>query len=189
MQYKSLKIGLFVLLALAQLYFPASMIWQQQKTITEGKAYRFETAPVDPNDPFRGKYITLRFTTENFYSDEIENLPEAGKVFVLLGEDENGLAKIENVQSSQPEANKDYFIAEVDYKNLNRGFVNLSFPFDKYYMEESKAYEAEMAHWRARRDTSQLTYALVMVSEGNTALEDVILDGVSIKEVVEAVAD
>lgn len=189
MQYKSLKIGLFVLLALAQLYFPASMIWQQQTTITKGTAYRFETAPVDPNDPFRGKYITLRFEQERYYSDQINTLPNSGKVYVLLGEDENGFAKIEKVQSESPDPNQDYMIAEVRSKYEEQNLLRLKFPFDRYYMEESKAYEAELAHRRARRDSTQLTYALVMVNGGNTALEDVVLDGVSIKEVVETVAD
>ncbi|MEM6346200.1 MAG: GDYXXLXY domain-containing protein [Bacteroidota bacterium] len=189
MQYKSIKIGLFVLLALVQLYIPANMIWQQQKTITQGKAYRFETAPVDPNDPFRGKYITLRFTAEDYSPEDWDAIPSRGKINVLLGEDENGLAKVIGLQSSEPEAGVDYFKAEIGYKNKSRQIVSLYFPFDKFYMEESKAYEAELAHRRARRDSSQLTYALVMVRDGETALEDVIIDGVSIKEVVESVQD
>ena len=93
MSAKSIKISLFVVLALAQLYFPASMIWEQQKTIKGGKAFRFETAPVDPNDPFRGKYITLEFTAEDFHSEYVAGYPESGKVFVLLGEDEKGQGK------------------------------------------------------------------------------------------------
>lgn len=185
MSPKIIKIGLFVLLALAQVYIPANMIWQQQKTITNGKAFRFETAPVDPNDPFRGKYITLQFTAEDYYSDHISSLPGDGKIFVLLGEDEKGLAKIEDVQSVKPENTSDYFVAEIDYKYPDENLLRLIFPFDKYYMEESKAYEAELAHRRSRRDSTQLTYALVMINDGKTALEDVVLDGVSIKEVVE----
>ncbi|MEL7533879.1 MAG: GDYXXLXY domain-containing protein [Bacteroidota bacterium] len=144
---------------------------------------------IDPNDPFRGKYITLRFEQESYYSDQIDSLPESGEVFVLLGEDENGFAKIEKVQTEKPDGSQDYMITDIYRKYENRNLLRLNFPFDRYYMEESKAYEAELAHRRARVDSSQKTYALVMVNEGKTALEDVILDGVSIKEVVEAVED
>ena len=133
MQYKSIKIGLFVLLALVQLYIPANMIWQQQKTITQGKAYRFETAPVDPNDPFRGKYITLRFTAEDYSPEDWDAIPSRGKINVLLGEDENGLAKVIGLQEFKPEAGVDYFKAEIDYKNKSRQIVSLHFPFDKYF--------------------------------------------------------
>ncbi|MFK7922277.1 MAG: GDYXXLXY domain-containing protein [Bacteroidia bacterium] len=185
MSPKSIKIALFVVLAIAQIYFPVSMIWQQEETINNGQAFRFETAPVDPNDPFRGKYITLRFTAEEFYSDQSSTLPNAGKVFVLLGEDEEGFAKVESVQVERPTEGQHYISAEIWGNYEEDNWVRLKFPFERYYMEESKAYEAELAHRRSRRDSTQKTYALVMVQEGNSALEDVVLDGVSIKEVVE----
>jgi hypothetical protein len=51
-------------------------------------------------------------------------------------------------------------------------------------MEESKAYEAEMVHIESSRDTSQITYALVYIKEGDAVLKDVLIDDVSIVEIV-----
>ena len=63
---KKTQIVLFVLVALAQLYVPAKMIWDQEDVLKNGSEYKFKTDPVDPNDPFRGKYITLSFDNNTF---------------------------------------------------------------------------------------------------------------------------
>ena len=52
---------LFVIVALIQLFVPAQVILQQESVLETGNVYRFKTQPVDPNDPFRGKYITLNY--------------------------------------------------------------------------------------------------------------------------------
>ncbi len=39
-------------MVLAQLYVPASMIFRNERVIREGTAFKFKTAPIDPNDPF-----------------------------------------------------------------------------------------------------------------------------------------
>ena len=54
----------FILVALLQLFVPANMIWQEEGTIQEGTEFHFKVAPVDPNDPFRGKYISLAFEAD-----------------------------------------------------------------------------------------------------------------------------
>ena len=60
-QHLLILLGVFVLVALMQLFVPANMIWSREKVLNEGKIYKFKTAPIDPNDPFRGKYISLNF--------------------------------------------------------------------------------------------------------------------------------
>ena len=52
-------------------------------------------------------------------------------------------------------------------------------------MEESKAYEAELTYRQSQRDTTKLTYALVSIKNGDAVLKDVLIDGISIKEIVE----
>ena len=60
----------FIVVALVQLYVPAQMIWESEGVIAAGTAYKFNTAPVDPKDPFRGKYITLNYSDNSI---KIEN--------------------------------------------------------------------------------------------------------------------
>ena len=69
---------------------------------------------------------------------------------------------------------------------LETNKLRIEYPYDRYYMEESKAYEAEVKFREAQRDTSQLTYALVNIRNGQSVLKDVMIEGISIKELVES---
>lgn len=182
MNYKII-VPAFILMVLAQLYVPASMIFQKERVITQGTAYKFKTAPIDPNDPFRGKYITLSF---NENAVKVENAAEwnsADQIFVQLTNDSNGYAIIESVTKEQPVNGNDYIKANIDYiltDTLSTIFVR--YPFDRFYMEESKAPVAEQVYTEAAIDSNQVAYALVMVREGDAVVRDVVIDGVSIVE-------
>lgn len=56
-----LKIILLIVLFAIQLAIPGYMIFEQNQILTEGTAYKFKTRPIDPYDPFRGRYVTLAF--------------------------------------------------------------------------------------------------------------------------------
>ncbi len=53
-------IAAFFCVALLQIYTPVSMIIARESTLKEGVLFRFKTAPVDPYDAFRGRYVALR---------------------------------------------------------------------------------------------------------------------------------
>jgi uncharacterized membrane-anchored protein len=178
-----ITIPAFILMVLAQLYVPASMIFQKERVITQGTAYKFRTAPIDPNDPFRGKYITLSF---NENAVKVENATEwntADQVFVRLTTDADGYALIQSVTKDQPINGNDYIQANIDYiitDTLSTVFIR--YPFDRFYMEESKAPVAEQVYNEAAIDSNQVAYALVMVRDGEAVVRDVVIDGVSIVE-------
>src|SRR5690554_461138 len=60
----------FILVAIIQLAVPAKMIWDKENVLKSGKEFKFETAPVDPTDPFRGKYIALNYKENTYSSDD-----------------------------------------------------------------------------------------------------------------------
>ncbi|UUC46162.1 GDYXXLXY domain-containing protein [Flavobacterium cerinum] len=175
---------LFSIVALIQLAVPTSMIWENQKTIENGTVYKFKTAPIDPNDPFIGKYIALQYALESFPSKD--SIWESGDpVFIYLGKDTDGFATLKKaVKNKEKDNPDDYVIAKVNY-NFD-GVVHFIFPFNTYYMEESKAYDAETAYREQVRDTtsSYPTYALVHVKDGKAVLSDVIIKNTPIKEYV-----
>lgn len=74
-----------------------------------------------------------------------------------------------------------WYVSESDPRRLM-----IDYPFDRYYMEESKAQEAEDTHRRAQRDTTRITYALVSVKNGDAVVKDILIDGISISEIVKA---
>lgn len=185
MKTKNLLIA-FAITALVQLFVPMKMIFDYNITEKEGTVYNFKAEPVDPYDPFRGKYVTLAYTMESLTVKD--TAWESGKtVYISLKKDKDGFAVADNVSADKLEKETDYVSAEVFYYNKHDKNLRVTLPFNRYYMEESKAPEAEAAY---REYTTSLkdfkpAYAVVAVKDGNAVLTDVIIDGMPIKEYVE----
>jgi len=186
MKNKKLIVALFVVVSLVQLYVPAKMIFDSEDVLKTGVAYKFEAAPVDPNDPFRGKFITLRYKENSIEVADENEWKENELVYVILGKDKEGFAKIENITKVAPKNTSDYLKVTVDDVTGDKSNkVYIEYPFDRYYMEESKANDAELTYNQAVRDTIvHSTYALVYVKNGEAVLHDVLIDAVSIKDIV-----
>lgn len=187
MKNKKIIITLFVIVALVQLYVPAKMIFDSENVLKKGVAYKFEAAPVDPNDPFRGKFINLRFKENSIQVADQSEWKDNEQVYVILGKNNEGYAKIAYITKEIPKNTSDYVKASIDIVSGDKSnLVYVEYPFDRYYMEETKAYEAELTYNEAIRDTAiHDTYALVYVKNGEAVLQDVLIDDISIKEIVE----
>lgn len=185
---KKLLLPLLLLMCLAQWIVPGKLIYDSEKTTEEGISFKFKIRPVDPYDPFRGKYITLSFDDNNVIRDTLEEFSRDQSVFVLVEADSTGFAKVKEISNSifsQP----NYFEASVLWQNKskedNLQTIELDFPFKKFFLEESLAPEAETAYSESRNDTIP-AYALVSVMDGKAILRDVILNDSSIADVVKA---
>src|SRR5690606_9569132 len=172
---------LFMVVAIAQAFVPLKMIYDTEKINDEGTVYKFKTQPIDPNDPFRGKYVTLRFEAENFKTtDTTWNRNE--DVYVCIENDNEGYASIKEILKEKPQEG-DYFKAKTVY--FVSGGLRLNFPFDRYYMEESKAPQAEAAYRKySTAENPKPAYALVAIKDGDTYLKVVIVDDKPIREYV-----
>lgn len=190
MKFKKTIWVFFVLMVLAQLYVPASMIWTSEDVLASGKAFKFKTAPIDPNDPFRGKYITLRYDIDRIEIPETHDWIEGEPLFVSLDEDPEGFAKIAAISKEKPGVTIDFVSAKVDFiTSYEKTELIIEYPFERFYMEESKAYDAELTYRDSQRDSTQTTYALVHIKDGNAVLKDVLIDGIPIRELVKMEQD
>ncbi len=184
MANKSVIWLLFALMAIAQLAIPALMIKGQEDTLSTGTAYRFKTRPVDPYDLMRGKYITLRF--DETWAKSTSAWKTGDIVFITLSEDKLGFARLEEAFHQRPASETDYLEISLDgYHFEERDSIYVSLPFNRYYMEESKAQAAEDLYRESARSEEVEAYALVMVKDGKAVLKDVMLDGIPIKQAVE----
>ncbi len=165
---RSGRLILFGLVALAQLAVPASMIWKREQTLRHGSVWRFRTAPVDPVDAFRGRYVALEFEAEGV---EISPPPNANlneTVFVTLRQSADGFAEIDQVLSARPPG--DAFIeAQLAGKTI-------SLPFDKYWVTERDAPAADAAYRALSRRDKRSAFVTVRVFRGDAALEQLYLD-------------
>jgi len=182
---KKFAIPAFFIMALAQVYFPAQIIFNSEKVFREGNEFLFKTAPIDPTDPFRGKYIVLSFEETSARVSNAVDWNYGDPVYVSLSTNEKGYATIQSISKDKPENSEDYVKASIGYvSGDSAAHVTIQYPFDRFYMEESKAYDAEIIYSESLRDTAQVTYALVAVKNGDAVVKDVVINGVPVREAV-----
>ncbi|WP_271783455.1 GDYXXLXY domain-containing protein [Aquimarina algiphila] len=173
----------FIALALVQVFAPLKMIYDNEDILTSGTVYKFKTRPIDPTDPFRGKYVTLQFQINSFATSD-STYVKGDKIRVYIENDEDGFAKIYQISKEPLDIKNDYVKAQVTYVYQDR--VTFELPFNRFYMEETKAYDAEKAYAKANRDgVIDNVYALVYIKNGQSVLDNLIIDNMPIQEYVE----
>lgn len=184
MNNKKILLTALIVVAVVQLTIPIKMIWDKEDVLELGKEFKFETEAVDPTDPFRGKYIVLRFKENRIAIDSDRDWKEGENVFVHLNMDPHGFAKIKSVSKEKPTDTQDFVKAKVQFIDTFRSrTMNIAYPFDRFYMEESKAFDAEQEYIKSQADSTKTTYALVSIKDGYAVLKDVLIDGVSVVEI------
>lgn len=173
---KSARLLLFALLAAAQLAVPAYMIARQQITLREGRVFKLRTAPVDPYDAFRGRYVALRFDAGSLPSTE--PWKQGQRAFAILGEGGDGFAKVERLVAEPAPGANDAIPVTIGWAN------RLNFPFERYYLEESVAPQAEKAYQTANRRESQNAWVTIRVRDAYAALEELFIEGKPIRDFV-----
>ncbi len=175
----------FLFVVAVQVYVPASMILDNEDILITGKTFKFLVEPIDPNDPMRGKYITLRFKENTFTTTEI-NLYDWGEdIFVILDKNPDGYAEIQSLSKEIPH-NSDFVEAKIWSISIfnDTTSINISYPFDRFYMDEFLAPKAEIIYNESLGDSLTTTYALVKIKEGKAVLKDVMIDEKSIKDMI-----
>lgn len=200
MQNRKIYLLLFAALAMVQLYVPVQMILSKESIKSQGTAYKFKVAPLDPNDPFRGKYIRLDFEIDRYNDSnnalDLPDLPynEDRTAYALLGVNDHGFAVLSDISLEKPEAinyvevKARYFFKHDSLSRKGRR-VHVDFPFERFYMDENKAPKAERLQQELRLDSNSVTYARVFIYKGESVLDDVLVDGVSISEMVENLSE
>lgn len=182
MKSSRIVLALFVVVALVQLSVATSQLWRSEWTLRTGNAYKFRTAPVDPYDAFRGRYVALSFEEREAPWEGKAHSTRGDTAYAVLGTDTNGFAKVLRVTSEKPESG-DYLRVKTGYSGTpNR--MNFSFSFDRFYMEERKAPEAERVYRENNRwaNSKRNTYALVRVRNGVGVIEDLFVGDKPIRE-------
>ena len=177
-------LSIFVVVVLAQLFIPAKMIFDHENILEVGIAFKFKTQPVDPSDPFKGKYIRLNYETASAASKD-STWVSGETVFVGIATDSLGFAMADSVFGERPETGS-YVTAIVEWYDYREKVLHFSLPFDEFYMNEEKAYDAELAYANAQSDSlPNNTYALVYILNGNGVLENVFINDIPIAKYVE----
>lgn len=178
-----LTITAFVILALMQTGVPLSMIARREATLKNGAVLKFRTAPVDPYDAFRGRYVALNVQQNSVSVTNAAGFARHQSVFVTFGNDASGFAVITGARSERPREG-DYIKARITY--VSGKTLHLRFPFDRYYMNEKLAPEAERAYREHSRRGKLDAFIKVRVSGGFAVIEDLFVSGKPILEFLNA---
>lgn len=181
MKTKSL-LFLFAVAVILQLAVPAAMIAKRERVLRDGRAFKFRTAPVDPADAFRGRYVALNLEQNRMAVPLGSDYARGQKVYAVLMEDDAGFATITDLRPERPDT-EPYLATRIRYVYNTNAFLDL--PFDRFYMEEDAAPAAEKAYWEHSRRTNTAAYIQVRIENGFGVLEDLYLDGTPIQAYLE----
>ena len=176
---------LFILLVLFQVYVPASIVFNQERIYFAGATYKMQLAPIDPNDPFRGKYIILSFRENITKLPEDSKLEEGKTVYVVMKPGKNDFLAIDSIASEFKSVKAPAVCIKASIGSISEtsnGYkeAHIDYPFTRFYVEESKASEAEQRYLKAANDTNSLSYGLLSVYNENVLVNDVIINGESL---------
>jgi uncharacterized membrane-anchored protein len=178
---KKLAVSAFVVVAIVQWMIPANMIWEKNKTLVRGEVFKFATAPVDPTHPFIGKYVHLDFNEAHSSFPAAGDYKSGETIYVVYKKDKKGYAQVAGISRTKPSTHN-YLQAKVNYINSINNEQTLFFqlPFNRFYMEEYKAPRAEKLYLERSPDTTNKTYALVSLFDGDAVIKDVFINDTSI---------
>lgn len=180
---------LFGVMVVAQLAVPAWMIAGREWTLRNGAVYKFRTAPVDPYDAFRGRYVALAFDANRVPVEDVREWNPGDTVYAVVEEGPDGYARL-SAASKTPPAAPNYIRAIAGYTtpigpdspDRQPSEIVLELPFDRFYMDEFRAPEAEQAYREHSTRSTQDCYAAVRVYKGQAAIEDLYIAGEPMSE-------
>ena len=177
-------IAALVIIAVVQVAVPVTMIVQREAIVQTGRPYKFRTRPVDPADAFRGRYVGLAFEQDHAPYGSRDELQPDMELFGRVEEAADGFAVVREVTAAPPD-HGDYLKVQTHgwYKE-HGGVVHFTLPFDRYYLEETQAPQAEQAYLEKNRrnSTNSDTYAVVRIKDGDAALVDLSVGGKPIQD-------
>jgi len=180
---RSLRLALFVVVALVQLAVAGGAIVKSELALRTGEAFRFRIQPVDPVDAFRGRYVAIRFAVERAPATDDLEVRSGETIYVRLDVDADGYAALGQAKTDRPRGSS--------YLRLRAGVVSpdeegnrwvwVALPFRRYYMDEDRAPEAERAVWAGRRGQREASIS-VRVRNGVGVIEELYIDDVPIHQ-------
>ncbi len=205
---KKFQLVLFLVLAAACIAAPLSIVLKYEKTLAAGTQFKFRTAPVDPYDPFRGRYVALRFQNDKMTLKESDvkdddTCRDDQAWFVRIDVDKEGFA-IPVEASRQPLAGENVIKVKARVrrewnakkeKPKDRYTLDITYPFTRYYLPEHIAPAAEKLYDESLRRAGNndenlarptMTWATVRIKDNRAVIEELYING---KPAIEAVRE
>lgn len=186
-KYTLLILGLLIAIQFA---IPFTMIQQRENILNNGELFRFKTRPIDPADPFQGRYVQLGIDNNYIPTSTNDSVKIRYKtpIYASLETGADGFAHFVNWSREKPTngsflktryrgTRREWIAATETY--IHKG-MRIDIPFDRYYMDEAKAPRAELLTREATRATN--CWVNVRILDGKAVIEDVFAEGQSLRD-------
>jgi len=179
MNKNKLLFKIFIALAIIQLAVPLYMIWRWENILQTGQQYTWVTAPVDPYDALRGRYVDLRFKEMKGPILGNQKLNSGQTAYAMIATDQNDYAFISGISAYRPEGEGNSYIKiKVSYVQ-DDNIAHFMLPFTRYYMPEDLAPGAQQAY---RKSAGRLATVSVRVKDGYGVVEQLYIGDKTIYE-------
>jgi uncharacterized membrane-anchored protein len=179
---KTLPFIIFGIAVLAQWAAPLSQIWTHEQVLAKGTLIKLKCSAPDPYDPLRGRYLAVRPDQSRADVPASLELKSGTQVYALLTTGADGFATVSSL-SLTPPASGDYLRVKAGYVYENKAHID--WPFDRFYVNEKLAPEADKWFAENIRSVQGIT-AEVRVLNGHAVLEDLSFDGKPFREILKA---
>ena len=174
----ALRIGLWAVLAVAQLCVPAWMIIGQERVLREGRQIKFNTRPGDPADLFRGRYVALAFNIDRVPRALVRGEFQHGdEGFLEVRENADGFAETVALHKEKPDGQ---LVLKATVNFITPETVGVELPFNRYYMDENAAPAAEAAYNERVLDAD--TWVTVRMLRGRAVIEQLYIGGKPVRD-------
>jgi len=177
---KALPWIVFGIAALAQWAVPVAGIMQYEQVLAQGSLVKIKCGAPDPYDPLRGRYLAVRPEQHQAGVPQFMKLGRGMRVYGTITTGADGLASITSL-SLTPPAGGDYIRLKSDY--VYDGKASILWPFDRFYINEKLAPEADKWFAENLRSANGIT-AEVRVLRGRAVLADLSLDGTPFRDIL-----
>lgn len=184
--YKLILGIVFGALCLAQIGVVLFQIMSYEKILKEGESFYFKVLPLDPYDPFRGRYVTLRFENATKAPIAQGQSKENQSLGYAILEHQEKLDSVKEITFIKPQMGN---FLEVNVKNNKlrntqnntSSMVYFSLPYDRFYMREDIAPKAEKV---LRLRSGVEVRAKLKVLNGKGVIEELLVGEIPLSEYV-----
>jgi hypothetical protein len=192
MKHKQLIVGLFVLVALTQLFLPFNMIRTQSADLQTGEEFKFKLRHnlpgsfnrMNTGSSLEGKYLWMQFEENKYRVADKDEWGFNQVVHVTFTTDSLGFARIQTVSKSRPEAGTNYIKARAFRNDKDSSLLVLQYPFNNYYIEDKDTRDIAKAINKTMNDTLSINYLVVKIKGDKYVSNDLVIDRLSFKEFV-----
>lgn len=174
---RKMLLGLFMGVAILQAFVPLYMAWRWENILQTGQRFYWKTAPVDPYDAFKGRYVYLGFKENKapVLDNTITGFRQ--KAYALIAENAEGQAFISGVTARRPE--QGIYINVDVYRSEEEDKAYVILPFSRYYLPEDLAPVAEAAY---HKSAAKSGIAAVRIKDGYGVIEQLYIEGKPLNE-------